>query len=104
VLQAASGHLQKSIQARIQVQGVPVSRRSLPGEAPRKETEDLYKSWTYTVNPPAGYSLVYSPLDYAFYLEVGARATFGYIDARPYIVRTLFAEESTLLSLMTSRL
>lgn len=100
-LLVASVHLQKAIQDRIDIQGVPTSRRSLPGEAPRMETQDLYKSWVYTVNAPAGYAVVYSPLDYSFYLEVGTQGTFGYIDPRPYIVRTLLAEEKSLVQLLT---
>lgn len=104
VLTGAADHLNSSIKDRISIQGVPVSRRSLAGEAPRKEDEDLLKSWTHTVNAPAGYALVYSGLDYAFYLEIGAQGTFGYIDARPYIVRTLLAEEPELLRIMTQRI
>lgn len=103
-LRSASEYLKTFIKAQIGIQGVPVDRRSLPGEAPRYESRDLINSWTYHVEPSASYSVVYSSLDYSYTLEVGGPATHGYIEPRPYVRRSLLSEELVLYDLLTQPL
>lgn len=105
-LTMASRWLRDAIKAKINVQGHPLRRRSKPGEPPRFETKDLIKSWTYTVtvNRAAAYAIIYSDLGYSYVLEVGGQGTFGFIAPRPYVMRTLLAEESVLAHILTQNL
>lgn len=103
-LVAGSAYLGLTIKRAIQIQGRPVSRRSLPGEAPRQETGELFDSWEYFVNAPEGYADVYSDLARSYTLEVGGPGTWGFVAPRPYIRRTLYAEEATIVILMTQPL
>jgi hypothetical protein len=105
-LTMASRHLRDAIKARINVQGHPLRRRSKPGEPPRFESKDLMKSWTFTVTvtPAVAESVIYSDLGYSYVLEVGGHATFGFIAPRPYVLRTLLAEESVLAHILTQNL
>jgi hypothetical protein len=101
VLREACQHLEFGIESLIAIQGVPVARRSDPGEPPRRETGDLIRSWTYAVSTSSPEAWVYSPLDYSYYLEVGAAATYGIILPRPYIRRAQLAAERTLAIILT---
>jgi hypothetical protein len=103
-LESAAEYLKTFIVATISTPGIPLDRRSLPGEPPRYETRDLIRSWTYFVDPSSAYAVVYSSLDYSYYLEVGAQATFGYVAPRPTIRRSLLSEELILYDLLTQPL
>jgi hypothetical protein len=101
VLREACQHLEFKIESLIAIQGVPVARRSRRREPPRRETGDLIRSWTYAVSTSSPEAWVYSPLDYSYYLEVGAAATYGIILPRPYIRRAQLAAERTLAIILT---
>jgi hypothetical protein len=101
VLREACQHLEFKIESLIAIQGVPVSRRSLWKEPPRRETGNLIRSWTHAVSTSQPIAWVYSDIDYSYYLEVGARTRFGIILPRPYIRRALLVEQMTLSIILT---
>lgn len=104
VLREAAQLLEFNIEKLIAIQGVPVSGRSMPGHPPRRESGDLIRSWTYQVVVSANSSYVYSDIDYSYYLEVGAKATYGIILPRPYIRRALLDSEASLSIILTQPL
>lgn len=93
-----------AIRARLATEGQPRYRRSRRGESPRYETKDLFKSWQFLVKAPSNYSDIYSNLNYSYFLEKGAHATFGYIGPRPYIRVTLMQDEPYFLMFLTQAL
>lgn len=101
VLKSACQYLEFQTESLIAIQGAPVLRRSRPGEPPRRETGDLIRSWTYAVSTVALEAWVHSDLDYSYYLEVGAAATFGIILPRPYVRRALLSSLNSLSIILT---
>ncbi len=88
--------LRDEIRADISIVGVPVARRSDPGESPRIETGALLKSYFAFTDRKALMAQVGSPLVYARYLEEGTSK----MAPRPHIRSTLYGKKSIVARLV----